>query len=224
MKQNQERTPEFKREAFYCPNCGAYANQTWFIAGKMDTKVHGQDVNVERRFYKGYLYDIWFAICFSCRKESIWYERKMIYPFSGIAPLANEDMPEEIKEDYNEARSIVTLSPRGAAALLRLVIQKLCKYLGEDGKNINADIGNLVAKGLPNTIQKALDSVRVTGNNAVHPGVIDLKDDVETAVKLFGFVNVICNSMITQPKHISEYYDYKIPPGQKEQIENRDKK
>ena len=98
----------------------------------------------------------------------------MIYPFNGSAPLPNPDLPEDIKEDFEETRNIVELSPRGAVALLRLAVQKLCKELGEKGEHINTDIKNLVSKGLPEKMQKALDSVRVVGNNAVHPGQIDL--------------------------------------------------
>jgi hypothetical protein len=118
----------------------------------------------------------------------------------------------------------MNLSPRGAAALLRLAIQKLCKHLGGTGENINSDIANLVKNGLPAKLQQALDSVRVIGNNAVHPGQIDLKDDVDTAHKLFAFINIICDNQITQPKQISEFYEEKIPDNLKDAIAKRDGK
>ena len=88
-----------------------------------------------------------------------------------------------------ESRTILDLSPRGAAALLRLCIQKLCKQLGQPGKNINDDIAALVKAGLDPKIQKALDIVRVIGNECVHPGTMDLRDDREIAAKLFVLVN-----------------------------------
>jgi len=148
----------------------------------------------------------------------------MIYPLVGTVPDPNEDLPVDVKEDYIEARNIVNLSPRGAAALLRLAVQKLCIHLGEKGKNINEDIKSLVQKGLPETMQQALDSVRVIGNNAVHPGQIDLKDNLDTAYKIFGFINIICEMLISQPKKIKEFYEMKIPEDLRNEITNRDKK
>lgn len=126
-----------------------------------------------------------------------------------------------LKKTMKEARNILNLSPRGAAALLRLAIQKLCKHLGEKGKDLNTDIGNLV-KGLPEKLQKALDSVRVIGNNAVHPGQLDLTDDIETANKLFAFINIICDNQISQHKLINDFYQEKVPQSYKDAIEKRD--
>jgi len=205
-------------KAFNCPLCGAFSNQEWFvIQGQNKPKAQaGQHPTAK------YINGVEVVECFHCKKFTVWVSDKMVYPTSGTAPLANADMPIDIKRDYDEARSILELSPRGAAALLRLAIQKLCKHLGESGENINSDIANLVKKGLPEKLQKALDIVRVVGNNAVHPGQIDITDDTATAGKLFVFINIICDILITQPKNIDDSYASTIPEILKEAIDKRD--
>ncbi|MBE0578494.1 MAG: DUF4145 domain-containing protein [Devosia sp.] len=131
-------------------------------------------------------------------------------------------MPEEIVADYMEAGSILGASPRGAAALLRLCVQKLCRFLlGDDAKDtIDKDIATLVSRGLDKRVEMALDIVRVVGNESVHPGKMDMKDDRATAEELFGLVNVIVEMMITQPKRIAELYS-KLPPEKLKGIEQR---
>lgn len=137
-------------------------------------------------------------------------------------PYPNDDLNADIKEDYMEARSIVSRSPRGAAALLRLGVQKLCKQLGEPGKDVNTDIASLVKKGLRPSIQKALDIVRVTGNESVHPGLMDMKDNNEIANKLFELINLIAEVMITEPKRIDEMYSSVLPEEKRKRIAQRD--
>ena len=56
----------------------------------------------------------------------------------------------------------------------------------------------------------------------VHPGQIDMRDDRETASKLFNFVNLIVEIMISQPKHIDTLYEEKVSEGKKEAIKKRD--
>jgi len=199
--------PEFNKRAFNCPSCGAYAGQFWkhFYPDEFDPGVP----------------DMSFSICAYCDNASVWYKEHIVYPQGRIGPLPNPDLPNHIKEDYEEARSIVSLSPRGAVALLRLVVQKLCKHLGESGKDINADIASLVQKGLDPRIQKAFDVVRVIGNNAVHPGQIDLKDNPAIAEQLLELINVIAERMITHPKHLDGLFD-SLPDNQKEAITKRD--
>jgi hypothetical protein len=123
---------------------------------------------------------------------------------------------------YEEAAGIMVKSPRAAAALLRLAVQKLCKALGEKGKDINDDIGNLVKQGLPIQVQQSLDAVRVIGNNAVHPGEINADNPAAVAL-LFGLLNVIVDRMITQPKKIQEIYGA-LPPKILDGISKRDGK
>lgn len=169
------------------------------------------------------LQNVSISQCFNCNKIAIWIYAALAWPVVSSAPLPNPDLPEEVRLDYEEAGTILNLSPRGSAALLRLAIQKICKELGEKGRNIDADIASLVAKGLDARVQQALDVVRVIGNNAVHPGQIDLRDDRTTAEKLFGLVNLIAEIMISQPKHVSDLFA-SLPENAREAIERRDKR
>lgn len=208
--------------SFHCPHCGVLSEQTW--SATIQCHYQGLLPNGQKGKTSYHLQKSMTAKCGHCKEISLWISEKMVYPLTGNVEMANPDLPDDIKNDYNEAKDIVNISPRGAAALLRLAIQKLCMHLGEKGKNINDDIASLVKKGLPQTMQQALDSVRVVGNNAVHPGKIDLNDKIEIAYALFGFVNVIAEVLISQPKKIQEFYEKNIPEGAKKGIENRDKK
>lgn len=101
--------------------------------------------------------------------------------------------------------------------------QKLMAALGQPGKNINDDIKALVARGLPVKIQQALDVCRVAGNNAVHPGEMDLNDTPEVAESLFRLTNVIVDEMITKPREIESIYNA-LPEGARSAIAKRDAK
>lgn len=208
------KPPKYEEPAFNCPFCNAYADQQWFDLcryGEAYSRLGEVGVNDDKVCY-----------CSHCKEYSIWHNRKMVYPdFSGIEP-PNNDLNPEIQRDYQEAASVVQKSPRGATALLRLAIQKLMVQLGEKGKDLNTDIGNLVKKGLPTKVQQALDSLRVIGAQAVHPGELDLRDDQATAEQLFKLVNFIAEKMVTEPKEIEAIYS-KIPESKKQQINERDK-
>lgn len=138
-----------------------------------------------------------------------------------IVDPPNEDLSEDIKKDYLEAAVIFNDSARSSAALLRLALQKLCKQLGEKGDNINEDIKNLVKKGLNSQIQRSLDILRITGNNAVHPGKINIEENPDLVLKLFELINFIAEKMITEPKEVDNFYEA-LPESSKEAIAKRD--
>lgn len=213
--------PEFLDDGFHCPHCRTWTQQDWFF---MTAETHPQP-------YRGMgrIPNFFISICLkrSCGKISLWISEdeqtgNMIYPAESTAPLPIDHMPDDVVEIYEEARAIFNNSPRGAAALLRLSIEVLMPHLKEDGKHLNSSIGNLVEKGLPEIIQKALDSLRVIGNNAVHPGQIDVNDDKETALALFHILDTIIDRTIIQEQRISEVYE-KLPQSAKDQINSRDK-
>ena len=203
--------PALNAQQFNCPACRAFAQQIWFKVTAYTTNF--SPINCE---------DIGVALCAHCRTTSKWLDGKLIKPRSINAPPVNRDLAEEIQRNYEEAAMIEQDSPKGAAALLRLCVQQLCKQLGEAGNNINNDIASLVKKGLPREIQQALDVVRVVGNNAVHPGEIMLDDQPDTVAALFTLVNAIADRMITQPKKIAALYSA-LPESIVASIERRDK-
>lgn len=209
MNKQPFKPPAYQETAFNCPYCNAYSNQLWSTLICSNTRSTLRDTEI--------------AFCSHCKNYSIWHEEKMIFPDMSGIELPNEDLNKDIAEDYNEASSILNKSPRGAAALLRLALQKLCKQMGEKGEDINTDIGNLVRKGLSSVIQQSLDALRVIGNESVHPGQIDLRDDPKTAMSLFRLVNKIAETMITEPRQIKDIYD-KIPEEKKKAIDKRDSK
>lgn len=153
--------------------------------------------------------------------------RNILYPLSDEKlPRPNPNMPVAVLEDYEEARRVFLISARSAAALLRLGLQKLCKELGEKGEHIDADIASLVRKGLPIHIQQALDIVRVIGNEAVHPGEINVRDNPVVARQLFDLINEIVDNRIGQIKRqgeISKLYNT-LPESKLKYIERRDQK
>ena len=206
-------------KAYTCPHCGVLAEQTHNFNVNHNWRLFDPAIlEFERDAYNDFVINI--SECNHCKKICLWHFDRMVHPNRGNASMPNPDMPEDVKKDYEEAASIYTQSPRGAAALLRLAIQKLCVELGGKGNNINDDIKTLVEKGLPEKVQQSLDIVRVIGNNAVHPGQIDT-DDPEVAGKLFVLLNIITEYMVSMPNRIDSMYT-DLPDSSIEQIEKRD--
>jgi hypothetical protein len=200
--------PAHKANAYDCPHCKAYARQYHHPLFTHNNGINQVD-------------GLWVSYCEHCKKKCVWLDGEMLWPENAPAPLPHEDMPGDCAEDYMEARNIITKSPRGAAALLRLVTQKLMPHLGERGKNIDDDIASLVKKGLPIQVQQALDTCRVIGNESVHPGEMNLDDEPEIAVQLCELINFIVENQIAQPKRINAIYS-KLPEKKQEAIRRRD--
>jgi len=206
---NKYYPPKHLDEQFHCVYCGVFARQIW---NDVLRRYYGTSTEAEG----------WTCcLCEHCQAISYWHEGRMVVPSNVTAPPAHEDFPESCKPDYDEARDIVNRSPKAAAALLRLCLQKLLGELGESGKNINNDIASLVRKGLSPAVQQALDFCRIVGNNAVHPGELSLDDTPEIANALFGMLNFIVDQRITQLKRIEQFYAV-LPKKLTDAVDQRD--
>lgn len=208
--------PKYHDDAFICPNCNVYSKQEW-----NDRRVNkdGQIYNTNQEP------NLSVCRCQHCGYLSFWYLKKLAWPSNSLVESPLDEMPEDIKALYNEARSIVELSPKGSCAIIRLALQKLCNRLAgqDEKKKIDGAIKKLVENGLPESIQKAMDSIRILGDEAVHPGQINIDDNKELAVAMFKMMNIIVEKMILEPKKIDELYQL-MPKDKIEGIKNRDKK
>lgn len=246
---NEKYTPaSFGLSAFNCPHCRVYAKQNWYgctetyvkisnpppIPGPVDDLTTNAIANKIKYFQqKQVTYGITtlvnvegliISVCEHCNQYVIWYNQKMIFPDCTNLPPANSATPEDIKATYNEAASIFSKSPRAAVALLRLALQELLKKLGGASGNINDDIAKLYKDGILNEqVKNCCDIIRISGNNAVHPGVIFLNEDESLAIGAFELFNIIVEECIAVPARRKELFD-KLPTGAKAAIEKRDSK
>lgn len=210
------------QKSFKCPHCGAFSYMKWDNLSLFIYDDQGAEHNVLTRVHQ--------ANCASCSKDSIWYnhrevtnwigmngiprpsndsELSRLFPINEITnkniPEYSPDMPENVKVLYKEAALIYELSPRSAAALIRLALEKLCEYLGVKKKNIKESIETLAQQqNIPISIAKAADNIRLIGNANVHVGIIcdEVLEDINPAI--FTYINLIVDFAITKPKEIDE--------------------
>lgn len=220
--------PQYGSEGFDCPHCLSFSQQDWY--GVVNDFKHGgyelEDYLPKRydddNSINDFSIDNLLAIsqCYKCKNVALWINGLIVFPTTILAPLPNPDMPEDVKSIYMEARSVSAISPRSATALLRLAIEKLLPQVGAKKAKIDSMIGELVGNGLPIEVERALDSLRVIGNEAVHPGTIDLDDIQDISLALFKLLNIVVDRMITERNKINEMYSL-IPEEKIKGIDNR---
>src|SRR5712692_7056308 len=100
-------SPKFNQEAFNCPHCNAYAHQIWLyrLSGRSQKRIpvgdpHFLNSVVDPSTFLSSEYAA--SQCVHCKEIALWRNEEMIYPNATTAPLPDEDMPDEIKEDFNE--------------------------------------------------------------------------------------------------------------------------
>ncbi len=207
---------EYLKGQFNCPFCGVFAKQFWAnLSADENSRYRSNRLLVSLSQFNQDFSNNWaVSKCHHCEDKIIWHDEKIIYPRTLIVEEPGDDLPDDIKDLYLEAANVFNDSPKASAALLRLAVQKLCLFLGGKGKNINDDIKKFVKDGLDKKIQRSLDILRVTGNNAVHPGTINIDENSAIVLKLFELINLIADEMITKPKGVSDFYDM-LPDGDK---------
>lgn len=210
------------QKSFKCPHCGAFSHMKWDNLSLFIYDDQGVEHNVQTRVHQ--------ANCASCNKDNIWYNHREVTGWIGmngiprpsndselsrlfpIQEITNQnipeylsDMPEDVKSLYKEAALIYELSPRSAAALIRLALEKLCEHLGVKKRNIKESIEELARQQIiPLRVAQAADNIRLIGNANVHAGIIcdEVLEDINPAI--FTYINLIVDFAITKPKEIEK--------------------
>lgn len=211
--------PVLDERAFHCPHCKTYAHQIWAIIGCAVRRTpsdilaaHFQQVFINQRDLEGVIKT---SLCGYCRHICLWCNEKIVYPDVSIAPPPNDDLPKKALENYREASSVFFRSHRAAAALLRLAMEEIFNHVECKGNTLQEKIDYLIEHHkIPKEIAEAMDIVRIIGNEAVHPGTIDLQEKPETVTALFNLVNLVAERLITGPREIKKLHE-SLPDSKK---------
>lgn len=116
-----------------------------------------------------------------------------LYPKS-LAKQFPDYVPKAIREDYEEAYSILNLSPKASATLSRRCLQSMIRDFYKITKSRLIDEINALKNIIPATQWKAIDSLRSIGNIGAHMGkdvnvIIDV--DPDEAQKLLKLIELL---------------------------------
>lgn len=158
----------------YCSNCDAH----YFYDEKSTQAVHIEDnkrvksVSLRYGTCPGCGYFHYSLLGFTSGGGSYYLLHKS--GGDGAMPVAPAEVPLPIARDYNEAQSVLNISPKAAAALARRCLQHLLRERGYQQHDLVKQVEAVLseedpAKIVPDTLRVALDAVRNFGNFSAHP-------------------------------------------------------
>lgn len=165
---------------FSCPYCNvvmAISRDTFRTQHpcfeKTDGHLDQQYTNIP--FYESTL-QVNFYKCPNCKEYTIIAKgvgdsvKDVLVPIRPISSAKQfpDYIPEAIRNDYEEACAIMTLSPKASATLSRRCLQGMIHdFWGIKEKNLNAEISTLKDK-IPSDLWASIDALRQLGNICAH--------------------------------------------------------
>lgn len=203
--------PVFGQDACVCPRCDVFAQHSWHPVEYDPTwKATGNSANLLIQKPANPRAPIpvqgaFFQLCSHCRQLSLWSQEELIRPLPnppGPPPL--DEAPRAVRDLHLEARAICQASPRGAAALLRLALDKLLVELGYSSGGLADRLKEARDGGtLSPQIYDAALAVKLLGDNGVHPGEIDLHELPTSAASMMEFLNLVVEETIIRERRIA---------------------
>lgn len=146
-----------------CPHCG--------VVNRFEA-LHSSFVSKERIILVNAVnkinHQMTFCCCTDCGDVVVALDNKLIHPLSSPRPSCPNEVPMEIKEDYEEACLIELYSKKAAAALARRCLQNMLHHQGIKERNLSLEIDKAM-DDLPSYLADAIDAIRTIGNFAAHP-------------------------------------------------------
>lgn len=139
-------------------------------------------------------------------------QETQIYPrTSTIEWFPNDDMSEEQKQLFNEAKDIFDISPKAAGALLRSVIERILrdKFPEYSESFLGTILGkDKVKNELGSELILLCNACKLIGNDAAHSSLIIYEDESKQEVELlFRLINAIAEKLLSQPREYKELLD-----------------
>lgn len=152
-----------------CKHCGVAFHPLQVNSNIMDVGIENMVTRWELLAYQ----------CPQCRKANVKVRKYLatrattvfdVYPVGPTRQCPTE-VPVPIATDFLEASQVLELSPKSSAALSRRCLQHLLADAGvSKQKDLSKAIDDALKQALPAELAHNLDSIRVVGNFAAHPG------------------------------------------------------
>ncbi len=206
-----------KRKTYICPFCNQsqsyYSHLTY---GEVDNQIYNECSGVVKGYEEAY-FTIYTLSCTNqaCHKRSVIAINRTsgkqidIYP-QNVYRHFPEYIPQQIRDDYEEASQIIDKSPKAAATLLRRCLQGMIRdFWGVSEKRLIDEINAIKDKVTPSQ-WKAIDGLRHIGNIGAHMEkdvnlIVDVTPD--EATKLLKLIELLLEKWYISRQEEEELYD-----------------
>lgn len=201
------------KEEFECPHCEKSGKQLWFKIKQKpweDPKVYPllletsswspvSDISVDMDNFLESLtkWEFEISTCDSCMEYIIWINERPVLRNFKIIPLPHENMPDNVKQLYNEAKNVFFDSHIAANILLRLALKKLIQYI-ERNKLIHCNSDKL-SINLDASLSHTLKSLGIFEDEELFSSFLNNKEVIkidEVTLSIFDVVNLIVEGNI----------------------------
>lgn len=233
------RHPHLHGTSFACPRCAAFAGQEWddLVVREISHSFRPADdtrADLHRPLTAALPQTkrpdtLWrMSTCAACERASIWRGDDLIFPRTHLGAIPSEDMPEDVRELYEEASAVATVSRRAGAALARATLERLLKNLDPDApRRTRLDTYiERVSRRVSTHTARMLTLIRHTGNKALHvepnpdESIVLLLSDEDSGIldAIFVTIDSVVDELITRPRQADAYYAT-VPEGVRSAVE-----